>query len=181
VFTPTDAGSHTFAVTLSATGKQTIKVTDTLGITGSAVTTVCPPAVATHFVIITPTSVTAGVPVNVTVQALDASNRIVTGYTGTVHFTSSDGNALLPSDSAFTAANNGSQQFQVAFSMSGQQTLTVTSVTGSAITGTATVRVGSNMGYGGWNWYSNGSYMNPYWGVGYPWSTNWVGPWTYFV
>ncbi|HKR64303.1 MAG TPA: DUF5689 domain-containing protein, partial [Thermoanaerobaculia bacterium] len=91
-FTGGDAGSHTFSVTLTQNGAQSVTATDTVtaSITGTANTTVnAAPQVATHFSVTAPATVSNGVPFNVTVTALDASNATVTGYTGTVHFTSS--------------------------------------------------------------------------------------------
>ena len=51
---------------------------------------------ATHFSVSAPSPVTAGTPFLFTVTALDPSGNIVPSYTGTVHFTSSDLNAVLP-------------------------------------------------------------------------------------
>ena len=45
---------------------------------------------------------------------LDAYGHVVTGYTGTVHFTSSDGQAVLPGDYTFTAGDNGGHTFTTA-------------------------------------------------------------------
>ena len=102
-----DSGAHTFSVTLTSTGAQTITATDTSSsITGTANTTVGA-APATHFSVTAPANVTSGVAFNVTVTALDASNATVTGYTGTVHFTSSAPPArcrpTTPSSAATTA------------------------------------------------------------------------------
>ena len=36
-----------------------------------------------------------------TVTAVDAYGNVATGYTGTVHFTSSDGQAVLPANYTF--------------------------------------------------------------------------------
>src|SRR5262249_41398496 len=63
--------------------------------------------VATHFRVSAPASAAAGTPVSVTVTARDTYNRAVPGYTGTVHFTSSDPLAVLPGDYTFTAADKG--------------------------------------------------------------------------
>ena len=49
---------------------------------------------------------------NVTVTALDSTNATVTGYTGTVHFTSSSAGSL-PTDYTFTAGDNGAHTFSV--------------------------------------------------------------------
>ena len=43
-----------------------------------------------------PSSATAGVPGDFTVTATTASGTTASGYTGTVHFTSTDGQAVLP-------------------------------------------------------------------------------------
>ena len=45
---------------------------------------------------------TAGVALNVTVTALDSSNNTVSGYGGTIHLSSTDGQAVLPADYTFT-------------------------------------------------------------------------------
>ncbi len=58
----------------------------------------------THFSVVpSTTTVIAGGTMNVTVDALDAFDHIVPGYLGTVHFTSSDPQAVLPLDSTLTA------------------------------------------------------------------------------
>ena len=58
---------------------------------------------ATHFSVTAPSAATAGTSFNITVTALNASNATVAGYSGTVHFTSSDAQALLPIDSTLTS------------------------------------------------------------------------------
>src|SRR5262249_33611533 len=57
---------------------------------------------------------TAGSAFSVTVTAKDASNNTITGYTGTIHFTSNDGQAVLPGDYTFTTGSgndNGVHSF----------------------------------------------------------------------
>ena len=49
----------------------------------------------------------AGVAGNVTVTAYDAYGNVATGYTGTIAFSSSDAQALLPSSFSFVAADAG--------------------------------------------------------------------------
>ena len=51
---------------------------------------------------------TAGTSYTETVTAEDALGNVATGYTGTVHFTSTDVQAGLPADYTFTAADAGS-------------------------------------------------------------------------
>ena len=45
---------------------------------------------ATHFSIAAPATATAGTAISLSVNALDASNNVVTRYSGTVHFASTD-------------------------------------------------------------------------------------------
>src|SRR5207248_189967 len=60
-----------------------------------------------------PATATAGSSFSVTVSALTASGGVDAGYTGTVHLTSTDGQAVLPADYAFTAADAGTHTFTV--------------------------------------------------------------------
>jgi DNA/RNA endonuclease G (NUC1)/fibronectin type 3 domain-containing protein len=133
-----DAGTHTFSVSLTTTGAQTITATDG-GITGSANTTVAP-LPATHFSVSAPDPVNSFSPFSVTVTALNASNGTVTGYTGTVHFTSSSA-GTLPADYTFVAGDNGTHTFNVTLTTTGQQTITVTDTSNASITGTASTTV----------------------------------------
>ena len=89
---------------------------------------------ATHFSVSAPGAATAGTAFNVTVTALDASNAVVTGYTGAVHFTSSDGNGVLPANSTLT---NGVGTFSVTLKTAGAQTITATDTVTATITGTS--------------------------------------------
>src|SRR5262249_9635430 len=91
-------------------------------------------ALATHFSVTAPNSATAGTAFNVTVTALDQSDNLVTGYTGTVHFTSSDGRAALPADTMLT---NGVGTASATFDAAGSQTITATDTQTSSITGTS--------------------------------------------
>jgi hypothetical protein len=93
-----------------------------------------PPPSATHFSVSAPAAATAGTAVSVTVTALDASNRAVTAYSGTVHFTSTDARAELPGNSALT---NGTGTVQVRLQTAGRQTITTTDSVTAAITGTS--------------------------------------------
>jgi hypothetical protein len=55
--------------------------------------------------------VTAGEAHTITVTARDTAGNPLTGYTGTVHFASSDYQADLPDDYTFTAGENGTHTF----------------------------------------------------------------------
>lgn len=93
-------------------------------------------APATHFAVSAPASTTAGSAFNATVIALDALNNTVTGYAGTVHFTSSDPQAALPGDYTFTAGDAGVHTFSATLKTAGTQTLTATDTATASITGT---------------------------------------------
>ena len=93
-----------------------------------------PPPSATHFSVTAPSTATAGTAVSFTVTALDASNNAVTSYSGTVHFTSSDPQAVLPAD---TSVMGGALQTSGTLNSGGPQTLTVASTGAAAITGTS--------------------------------------------
>jgi hypothetical protein len=82
-----------------------------------------------------PSPTTAGVPGTFTVTVQDASGNTVSGYLGTIHFTSSDSLASLPADYTFTAADNGVHTFSAVFETAGSQSLTATDTVGG-FTGT---------------------------------------------
>ena len=143
-FTAADAGVHTFTgLTLKTAGSQTVTATDTVtsSITGSATVAVSPAAAST-LVVTAPASATTGAPFSVTVTAKDPYGNTATGYTGTVHFTSSDSSAVLPANYTFTAADAGVHIFTgVILKTVASQTVTATDTVTSSITGSATVTV----------------------------------------
>jgi hypothetical protein len=99
---------------------------------------------ATHFLISAPASVKAGVPFTVTLNALTAGGQVDDQYVGTVHFTSSDGAAVLPTpDYTFTKGDLGVHTFTVTLNTAGSQTVTAADTKQKSITGTATVTVNS--------------------------------------
>lgn len=79
----------------------------------------------------------AGVPSSVTVQTADYLGNPMTDYTGTIHFSSSDSVANLPSDNALTAPMLGSKTYVNGVTMMTQaeQCVTVTDASDSNITG----------------------------------------------
>ena len=81
---------------------------------------------ATHFTVTGfPSPTTAGAAHNVTVTAYDAYGNVATGYTGTVHFTSSDAQAVLPANYTFTAGDAG-HTFSATLETAGTQSITAT-------------------------------------------------------
>jgi uncharacterized repeat protein (TIGR01451 family) len=129
-------GVGTFSATLVTAGAQTITATDTAtaSITGTSNAINVGSATATHFTVSAPATATAGTAFNFTVTALDASNNTATAYTGTVHFTSSDGQAILPADSTLT---NGVGTFSSTLKTAGAQTITAKDTVTASITGTS--------------------------------------------
>jgi hypothetical protein len=85
-----------------------------------------------------PTTATAGVAGSFTLTAVNHDGSTDTGYTGTVHFTSSDGQAGLPADYTFTVADGGVQSFSATLKTAGIQSLTATDTTTAVITGSET-------------------------------------------
>ena len=128
---PADAGLHQgygqFTATFSRVGRFTITATDTAhpGLHGTS-REIPVPGAATHFVISPPsTPVQSGIPFDVTVTAEDVNDSLASGYTGTVHLTSSDSEAVLPAD--ITLSNGvGIETVQI-YSL-GAQTITATDV-----------------------------------------------------
>jgi hypothetical protein len=85
------------------------------------------PAAASKFVLTGPSSVRAGVSFSLTLTVEDAYGNVVTGYTGTVHFTSTDNRALLPANYTFTAGDAGVHTFTgLVLHKKGKQKITVT-------------------------------------------------------
>ena len=73
-------------------------------------------------------------PFSVMVSARDQFNNTAVGYTGTVHFTTTAGNANLPADSTLT---NGSAIFSASIGSPGTHTITATDTSNPSITGTS--------------------------------------------
>src|SRR5207302_1309647 len=138
--TPNDStltnGTGTFSATLKTAGSQTLTATDTnsSSITGTSDSNPKSAAKATHFRVSAPSSVTAGSAFSFTVTAQDQFNNTATGYGGTVHFTSTDGQPVRPNDSTLS---NGSATFSATLKTAGNQTLTATDTNSSSITGTS--------------------------------------------
>jgi Ca2+-binding RTX toxin-like protein len=70
-------------------------------------------------------STLAGVPIGVTVTALDAAGNVILDFPGTIQITSSDAQATLPNNYKFSSADQGSRSFPVTLNTTGSQTITV--------------------------------------------------------
>jgi hypothetical protein len=132
-FKASDHGVHSFSVTLKTAGTQSLIATaaDGILIGSESGITVTPAAAATLVFGGVPSSSDAGSPFTVILTAMDAYGNQATGYTGTVHFTSSDPQAVLPADYTFTGSDVGAHVFYsslnpFALKTAGTQSLTVT-------------------------------------------------------
>ncbi len=141
-----DNGTHTFTATLATAGTQSITATDTANssISGTQSGILVNPAAASTLVVSAyPSPTTSGVAHNLTVTVYDANGNVATGYTGTIHFTSSDtkvtaGNGL-PANYTFTTGSggdNGVHVFSATLNTAGSQSITATDTASSLISGT---------------------------------------------
>jgi len=109
-FVAGDSGTHNFDATLKTAGERYIRATDTAtaSITGLQDNITVNPAATDHLVVANfadPT--TAGVQHSFDVTAEDAFGNVTPAYTGTAHFASNDGQAVLPADYTFVAGDSG--------------------------------------------------------------------------
>ena len=91
-----------------------------------------------------PENMGSGDAATATLTAYGSDFNVATGYTGTVHFTSTDGSATLPLDYTFTAGDNGTHTFPAGFILrtAGSHVVTVTDTVSPTITGSDGVTVG---------------------------------------
>src|SRR5207302_1676613 len=123
-FTSNDAGQHAFSATLKTAGSRSLIATDTVTntITGSQAGITVNPAAASSLVVAGfPSSITAGVAGSFTVTAVDAYSNTANGYRGTIHFASTDSQALLPANYTFTVADAGQHTFRATLKTAGSQ------------------------------------------------------------
>jgi hypothetical protein len=144
-FTAADHGKHTFTgVILKKAGTRTVTVNDTAFtfLTGKKSVTVSA-ATASHLSLSGPSSATVGSPFTITVTALDPYNNVATSYLGTIHFTSSDTQVVLPADYTFVAADSGKHTFTngVTLNTAGTQTVTAADTQTSSIKGKKSITV----------------------------------------
>lgn len=98
---------------------------------------------ALTFTLTAPTSASPGTAFDVTATVANSDGS---KYLGTVHFTSSDSAATLPSDYTFTTADAGTHKFvgEVILHTSGSETITAADAHQPSAVGTATVTVGGS-------------------------------------
>jgi hypothetical protein len=141
-FTAADAGRHTFTATLNTAGTQTLSVTDTVNPAFSSQAQISAVIVVpASFEMFESSTTTAGAAYSFTLLALDASGNVLTGYTGTVHFSSSDAQAGLPADYTFTAADGGFHTFTATLKTAGTQSISVADTAHPSVTTSLSVSV----------------------------------------
>lgn len=133
---PLTGGTKSFSVTFKTAGSQTITVSASGLSPGNSPAIAVSPGAANHFSVGSPATAAAHKVFNFTVTALDASENIATGYSGTAHFTSSDAQAALPANSSLTSGT-GTATFPATLVTLGNQTITATDTAMSSITGTS--------------------------------------------
>lgn len=126
-------GTGTASVTLKTAGPQTITATGSINGTSSAIP-IGPGAASLLTVSPATSTASTGTPFNFTVTALDPFSNTATTYAGTVHFSSSDGSAILPANSTLT---NGTGTFSATLKTSGSQTIKATDTATASLTGTS--------------------------------------------
>jgi len=129
-------GTGSFSATMKTAGSTLVFAADTVtaSMSGTSNPINVSPGTAAHFSVATPAYVNSGLAFALSVYALDAWNNVATSYSGVVHFTSSDGLAALPADTAVTSGGVGSS---LTMNTEGVQTVsatdTVTAITGTSI------------------------------------------------
>jgi hypothetical protein len=129
-------GTATFQATLNAAGAQTITATDmtAAAISGTSESIhVSAAVIATHFRVATPATAASGTAFRFPVTAVDAEGNLISSYGGLVHFMSSDGQAVLPTDSSMA---NGTGTFSATMINLGPQKITATDAS-ALLTGTS--------------------------------------------
>ena len=130
-------GTGQFSATLETAGAQSITATvaQTPSDSGSDAAIVVQPAAASSFTLTDfPSPATLGVAGTFTVTAYDVYGNVATGYSGTVHFTSSDPKAILPANATLT---NGSGRFSATLNSLGTNlSITATDTQNSALAAT---------------------------------------------
>ena len=143
-FNANDQGVRVYnqGVTWVHSGNQTLSVSDFVAHRGSSVSGVVPPNVVTALRLSdydSPAYVAKDA--NVTVAAVDAWGNVNPSFTGAVHFTSTDPNAVLPADVTFQGTNRGVVSTgTLRFNNYGMQQLVATS-TSSTLSGNANIVV----------------------------------------
>ncbi|HEY3323559.1 MAG TPA: PKD domain-containing protein [Planctomycetota bacterium] len=137
-FVSADAGTKTFGAILKTAGSQSITATDKAmpSINGRQSNITINPGPATTLAVTGfPSPTQSGTAWSVTVRAKDSCGNTAAGYTGKVHFTSSDAGAALPGDYSFVSGDAGAKTFPATLNTPGTQSITVTDAVSASING----------------------------------------------
>jgi hypothetical protein len=114
-FTSVDEGSHTFAsaFVLKTAGAQTMVAQDTVNssLVATVHASVNSAKAQTLEVLSLPDTFSAGVAESFTVAAVDAYGNVASGFNGSIWFTHTGGNPILPATYTFTGADAGMHTF----------------------------------------------------------------------
>ncbi len=146
-----DYGAGTFQPVLNTVGDQTVTISDGGNVSLTILVTVVQGSTsATHFRVQVGTpgsgggTAAAGQILPVTVTALNDFDQVDTGYTGTVQFTSTDDQTVLPPDYPFQPGDQGVHTFQdpgVLVKTTGAQTIRVADQSNPSLQGGGDVTV----------------------------------------
>jgi hypothetical protein len=129
-----DNGTRSFTVDLKTAGNQAITVSDAAaGVSGTDSGITVNAAAASSFVVTGfPSPFPADVRGNFAISAQDPYGNVATGYAGTVHLSSSDGQAVLPPDTTLT---NGTGSLTATLGTAGYQSITAKDTLTATISG----------------------------------------------
>ncbi len=141
-------GIGVFTTTLLTAGPQAITATDTVSpaISGTQPAIAVAPATASRLLLNGyPTQTLSGQTHTMTVTLFDAYDNVATGYTGTIHLTSSDPDAALAPDYTFTSTDAGTHALTATLETVGMQSITATDTISPALADAETgITVGLN-------------------------------------
>jgi len=138
VFDGTEGGVYTFPGVELETGSRILVASDGSA-AGTLAVTVKAAGAATHFVVSAPTPTSVGTAETVTVTAKDDFDTTDTGYTGRVHFGSTDPlGPTLPADFDFLVDHAGTHTFigEVTFKSAGTWTISAADGGAPVVSGT---------------------------------------------
>lgn len=138
--TPLVHGTATVQVILRTAGNQTISVSDAAHVLNSGMgsVTVNAAQLAQLTVSSVPASAGAGTAFSITVSGIDPFGNVVSSYSGTLHFTSSDPQAVLPADMKL---QSGTGSFKITLKTAGSQTFTATDTANASLVASAGITV----------------------------------------
>ncbi|MCE5301263.1 MAG: Ig-like domain-containing protein, partial [Spirochaetia bacterium] len=138
-FIADDGGKKILACTLKSKGAQTVSAVAVFdaSVSGSSNMISVTAGKLARFNVSAPANANPGTEFNFAVTAVDGYNNAADGYTGTVHFTSTDSGAVLPANYSFSAGNYGSGVFTATLNNAGNMTISVNDAAATTITGTS--------------------------------------------